>query len=41
MPLVLGEIKCRFGMNKGQLALLERQQQLVNLGNNISFPRIF
>ena len=29
------------GTKKGQLAFLERQQQLVNLGDNISFPRIF
>ena len=29
------------GTKKGQLAYSDRQQQLVNSGNNISFPRIF
>ena len=42
MPVVFGEITMPFsGYEKGQLASLERQHQLVNSGNNISFPRIF
>ena len=37
MPVVFGEIKMFFGYEniKGQLAFSERQQQLINLGNNI------
>ena len=42
MPVVFGEVKnVVLGTKKGQLAFSERQQQLVNSGNNISFPRIF
>ena len=41
MPVVFGEIKMSFSVEKkGQLAFSERRQQLVNSGN-ISFPRIF
>ena len=43
MPVVFGEIKMSFWVStkKSQLAFSERQQQLINLGSNISFPRIF
>ena len=45
MPVIFGDIKMSFGVKKkkkkkGQLAFLERQQQLVNSGNNVSFPRM-
>ena len=41
MSVVFGEIKTSFWVRKkGQLAFSERQRQLVNSGNNISFPRI-
>ena len=35
MPVVFGEIKMFFWYEKAQLAFSERQQQLVNTGNNI------
>ena len=42
MPVVFGEINMSFWIREtGQLAFSERQQQLVNSGNNIPFPRIF
>ena len=42
MPVVFGEIKMSFwAQKKDQLAFSERQQQLVNSGNNISLPRMF
>ena len=42
MPVILGEIKnVVLGTKKGQLAFSERQQQLVNSGNNITFPTNF
>ena len=41
-PVVFGEIKnVVLGKKKGQLAFSERQQQLVNAGSNVSYPRIF
>ena len=42
MPVIFGELKMSFRVRKKamQLAFSERQQQFVNSGNNISFPRI-
>ena len=40
MPVVFGEIEVSFSYKKGPLAFSERQQQLVNSGNNIYFPRL-
>ena len=43
MPVVFGGIKMTpvLGKKKSQQAFSERQMQLANLGNNISFPRVF
>ena len=41
MPAVFGADKNDvLGTKKGQLAFSERKQQLINSGNDISFPRI-
>ena len=39
--VIWGDKNVVLGTKNGQLAFSERQQQLVNSGNNISFPRIF
>ena len=39
MPVVYGEIN--MSKEKRPASIFGRQQQLVNSGNNISFPRIF
>ena len=38
LPLVFGAIECRFRYKKRPSTFSERQQQLINLGKNITFP---
>ena len=38
MPVVFGEVKMSLWVRKMASGFFERQQQLVNSGNNISFP---